>query len=58
MNKNSINILGPLADMLMDGFIWPADGCCYILFIVMILDCLSRNAREENREVENEKKNY
>ena len=58
MNKNSINILGPLADMLMDGFIWPADGCCYILFIVIVLEHLSRNAREENRKVENEKKNY
>lgn len=58
MNKNSINILGPLADVLMDGFIWPADGCCYILFILIVLESLSRNAREENRKVENEEKNY
>lgn len=58
MNKNSINILGPLTDMLMDGFIWPADGCCYILFMLIVLESLSRNAREENRKVENEEKNY
>lgn len=58
MNKSSINILGPLADMLIDGFNWPADGCCYVILIVVLLECLSRNAEEENREVENEKKKY